>query len=221
MKVKNVVLCLALFIVLFQSCIPSLHPLYTKDKLIMKKEISGIWIDKSSNDFDNLSFSSQGVPILKDSSKDIPEVWILEEGKNKSYKLVYFETNGVPAIFDAHLIQLGRGYFLNFYPRLATKEEIEKYPKLKEEKINNFKAFHYYPVNTFAKVTFEKDQMSIALFDGEFIEDLLDQNRIRIKHEKVDDHYILTAQPEELQKFIVKYANNEDAFPDPMVLTRP
>jgi hypothetical protein len=47
---------------------------------------------------------------------------------------------------------------------------------------------------------------------------LLDENKIRIRHEKIYDSdidmnsYLLTASTEELQKFIIKYGNDPLAF---------
>ena len=221
MKTKNVVLFLVLVVVLFQGCIPSLHPLYTKDKLVMKQEILGTWIDNNSEDFDNLSFSSEGIPVVKDTSKQIPGVWIFEASDKGGYQLIYYDEKGVPAGFDVHLVKLGDDYFFNFYPgELEEEEKNHEAFDIRPDKFNNLEGFHYFPVNTFAKVTFDNEVLSISLFDGDFLGKLLDQNRIRIKHEKTDYGYILTAQPEELQQFIMKYADDEKAFPEPLVLTK-
>jgi len=75
-------------------------------------------------------------------------------------------------------------------------------------------------MNTFAKVIIEDDQIGLSMFNGDFLEKLLKQNRIRIKHEKVEDSYVLTASSKELQKFVLKYAEDEDAFPEPEMLVK-
>jgi hypothetical protein len=220
MKTKNVLIFFTLLaIILFQGCIPSLYPLYTLDKLVLNKEIPGDWIDKEVVKNINLVDTGMVSGALSPQEEFLP-VWKFKANKDKSYSLVYIDGKGKAGTFDAHLVKLGQNYFFNFYPRDPSEEEKEEYPELKEPKFNELEVMHYFPVNTFAKVTFEKREMIITLFDGEFVEDLLEQNRIRIKHEKIDGAYILTAEPEELQKFILKYAEDEKAFPDPMVLVK-
>lgn len=220
MKTKNIILLLGLVLTIFQSCIPSLHPLYTADKLVMKQELEGTWIDSDSPETDNLRFTEKGIPIPIDRSKDTPGVWIFEKSKNQSYTFTYYDEDGRPGHFEAHLIKLGSEYYLNFYPDNSFQFEDNS---LNSNKFNSFEAFHYMPVNTFAKVTFESDGISIAMFDGDFLKKLLDQKRIRIKHEKLKDDsgYLLTAQPKELQQFILKYGDDEKAFPDPIKLNKP
>ncbi len=214
MKSRNVVLLLSLVIIFFQSCIPSLHPLYTKDKLVMKQELLGDWIDELGIQKQENKTQKFSIPSQKNT------LWNFKANKDKSYRLIYIDGEGMPATFDAHLISLGQNYYLNFHPSVPTKEEKELYPDLGKTKFNELEILHYYPLHTFAKVSFGKDQISIALFDGSFIEDLLDKNRIRIKHEKLNDDYILTAQPKELQQFIIKYADDKEAFPEPIVLKK-
>jgi len=55
--------------------------------------------------------------------------------------------------------------------------------------------------------------INLKFFDEEKLNELIDQNRIRIKYEKFgfdEDQYLLTATSEELQKFIKKYMNSND-----------
>ncbi len=219
MKTKNVVLFLALVLVLFQGCIPSLYPLYTKDKLVTNKEIEGVWVETLGEKKINLSENSNvsGTLTVKN---ELNTVWDFKAYNDGSFRLIYVDSEGTPGVFDAHLVKLGDDYFFNFSPGDSSKEDEEKYPELKGKKFNDMEIFNYYPANTFAKVSMKENELTIALFDGGFLEDLLDRNLIRIKHEKVDDQYILTAQPEELQKFIIKYADNEDAFGNPLVLSK-
>ena len=52
-----------------------------------------------------------------------------------------------------------------------------------------------------------------------WLADLLKNNKIRISHETIhkkyqDDSYILTASTDELQKFLIKYGNDPNAFVD-------
>lgn len=63
-------------------------------------------------------------------------------------------------------------------------------------------------------------QLSIEWLNEEWLAELFEQNKIRIQHEVVydgevkDDNkmYILTASTDELQKFILKYGSDPNAF---------
>ncbi len=80
--------------------------------------------------------------------------------------------------------------------------------------------FHLFPVHTFAKVNIKQNNNIIEQFDINFLEELIEQNKIKISHEKSGQNIILTASTGELQKFVVKYASDEDAFFDPIILNR-
>ncbi len=201
MKWKSLLIFIGLTLFLFQGCVPSLHPLYTEDVLSWSKEIAGVW-------------QPEDTPDSKADS------WVFAANKGKSYQLIQFDSEGRPGVFEVHLVKLGAHYFFDLSPRTANSEEREKYPQLAQNCLTEMESYHYQPVHTFAKVNFDANQMSIAMFDGEFLEDLLDKNRIRIKHEKVDGTYVLTASSKELQKFMTKYADDPKAFLEPTVLRK-
>ena len=73
-------------------------------------------------------------------------------------------------------------------------------------------SFHHIPVHTLARVQYCRDSILLYWYGDEWLNELLEQNRIRIKHEMVDNHdydrQVLTASTDELQKFIKKYAND-------------
>jgi hypothetical protein len=64
------------------------------------------------------------------------------------------------------------------------------------------------------------DTLVIRRFDPEWLTELFKENRIRIAHEIVEDQVVLTAPTEDLQSFVVKYAEDPNAFVDPEVLVR-
>jgi hypothetical protein len=77
-------------------------------------------------------------------------------------------------------------------------------------------SFHIVPVHTFAKVSVSKSQLQINWYDQNWLEKLIKENKIRIHHEYNGDYILLTAGPKELQKFVTKYVNSEEAFKDGM-----
>ena len=84
--------------------------------------------------------------------------------------------------FTVHVIELGGHYFLDFY------------------------------FEEFAKLTVRKNKLVINWFDQEWLQDLIKENKIRIHHENNNEFILLTAKPRELQKFVTKYVNSEEAF---------
>ena len=110
--------------------------------------------------------------------------------------------------FSVHVIKLGGNYFLDFYLEdFIDDQDIE------------LADFHIIPVHTFAKLTIAENELHINWFDQEWLGDLIKENKIRIHHEKDNDLILLTAKPSELQKFVTKYVNSEDAFKDGMEFT--
>jgi len=201
MKTKKKLLFCFILLIVVNSCIPSLHPLYTKKDLILDNTIVGTWISD-------------------ESSKDI-SVWNIKKYKyieqpgpfggkhkfsDKLYRLEHIQYSDTIG-FDLFLIKLDNNFYFDFYP--------EDY-----ESENYMRNIHLFPVHTFAKVEIEKNSIKINQFSISFLEELIKQNRIKISHEKSGQNIILTASTEELQKFVVKYADDEDAFEEPILLKR-
>ncbi|WP_167618695.1 hypothetical protein [Maribellus sediminis] len=191
-----------LLIVFLSGCVVySFYPLYTESDLFPNDLLSGQWLESDDEDV---------------APEDVDGIWTFEhpyidkkksdERDSLSYILTlkqkedgeYFES-----VFDVHLIELGGDYFLDFYLRDFLEGE--------ELTLDNF---HVIPVHTFAKLEIKDNGLFINWFDPNWLEELVRQNKIRIHHEDNGDFILLTAKPKELQKFVTKYVNSEDAFKD-------
>ncbi|MDX1672947.1 MAG: hypothetical protein R3211_11455, partial [Balneolaceae bacterium] len=111
------------------------------------------------------------------------------------------------AYFEAFLVRLGDHYFLDL-----VIEDIEV--------DNTLALYHLFPVHTFSKVSFEEDRVNIEMFNSNWIIEMIENEKVRIKHEKAADMVLLTASTSELQKFILKYVEEPKAYSEPIVLTR-
>ena len=80
----------------------------------------------------------------------------------------------------------------------------------KSKKIIFFRNF--IPTHAFLKFEWENDELVLYMFSYDRLQELFDQNRIRIRHQQFDDYLVITASTDELQKFIRKYADDEKAF---------
>lgn len=186
-KILSVVLTLA---ILMTACIPSLHPLYTDDVLVYNPDLLGKWADDQGG------------------------AWNFEASPDKKSYLLEF-TDGTDESgeataqqYEAHLIQLGDHYFLDFYPK---SDELE----------DEFTLALVLATHSFARVDFGTPDIQIRLFDYEWLEQLFKERKIRMKHETLPDgEIILTASSKELQGFVYKYAEEEKAYIDPVYLNK-
>lgn len=207
MQSKIIVLASLVMILIAQSCIPSLHPLYTKDKIVYLENLVGVWADSNGNSND------QGKGKIHSDENKIPAIWEFRENEENGYLLIHQDQKGRKAAFDIFLVKLGNEYFMDFYPADFPKGESPYSDKCIDHRQNELSAYHNLPVHTFAKVIFTGESINIKMFDPDFLDNLFKHRQIRIKHERIDDGgYVLTAQPEELQKFVEKYSNHKDAF---------
>ena len=55
------------------------------------------------------------------------------------------------------------------------------------------------------------NSVSLTWFSSVKMKDLIENHKINIKHKKNDSEYLLTASPEELQKFRTKYMDSKDS----------
>jgi len=178
-------------LLLLVSCIPSVHPLYSDEVLLRNPLISGIWSEEES------------------------DRWKFEEDQDGYYLTQYDGKNY--GYFEVHLVQLGNNYYFDFYP-----DHLDKSFTINQKSVlNDMLSWHLLPVHTFAKVRIDEDKIEIMMFDPEWLDDLLDKRMIRIKHEShQDDGHLITASTDELQKFVIKYGDLEEAYNDPIILHR-
>lgn len=183
MKLRNWI-GLAL-IILVQSCIPSLHPLYTEDTIVFETSLLGTWTDDE-------------------------DTYVFERWKENAYLFTYMK-GPEQEQYEVHMVKLGPDYYLDFYSHrkegLFPGDDAALAPLIR--------------THSFAKVKWDQERLEISHFaELEWLENLFDQRKIRIKHERVDDEIVLTAGPIELQKFFLKYANDPNIFTETVPLKR-
>ncbi len=197
MKARNIIILL-ITTLFFSGCVVySFYPLYTEKDLFANEILTGEWTDDDGTQW-NFEHSYIGEKVL-------------ENIDSTSYVLNLVDKDSLKSEFNVHIIQLGGNYFLDFY--------LEDF--LGDDNLD-LASFHIIPVHTFAKLTVTNNQLKINWFDQGWLEDLIKENKIRIHHEKNDDYILLTAKPGELQKFVTKYINSEEAYKEGMeaILTR-
>ncbi len=187
MKTRNIILIIATGLLVSGCFIKSLYPFYTKKDIVFDPKIIGTWTDEDSSKW-----------IIKQQMK-----WPI--APDSSFQVEIVEKDGSMGSFNVHLFRLNNQLYLDFYPsgKIGSNDIVEE----------NIVLTH-----SLAKITYSKDVIKIQWFNEVWLEKLLDQNKIRIRHEKIYESdlemnsYLLTASTEELQKFIIKYGNDPQAF---------
>jgi hypothetical protein len=138
--------------------------------------------------------------------------WSVEQYKKKvrfmgpeslyqSFKVTISE-KGKQNDFHVHMFSLGGDTYLDFIPFIEDRCNSDIY------------TVHIFPTHSLAKFYKQSDSLLyVKWFNQEWLKSLFEQKRIKIAHEIVnEDTYILTADTDELHKFILKYGNDPNAF---------
>lgn len=192
MKLKNLIPIIVLLLFISSCVVFSFYPLYNEKDLFANDLLTGQWIDKDS--------------AIWKFEHDYKGKHLPENIDSTAYLLTFKEKdeeNYSKASLQVHVVKLGEYYFLDFY--------LEDY--FDDDNLTLFD-FHVLPVHTIAKLELKKDSAYINWFNQDWLKDLIHENRIRIHHEDNGEHILLTAKPDELQKFVIKYVNSTEAFED-------
>lgn len=129
------------------------------------------------------------------------EVLRVYEGSANSYNVVFTEGSR-HVLLTGHLVNLGRYRFLDLFPQ--------------ERQTYDFK----FPVHTIFQIWRTADTLRVAFLENDWLRQMSEQKRLNLKHENIAGTVVLTAATKQLQEFVVRHAENVEAFPDPGVLAR-
>ena len=185
---KLIILILALSAM--SSClVSSLHPFYKAKDKIYKPAMLGSWIDSDSC-------------IWVIEKNMVADEFMGPEYSDSTYRLTYYEQEDMVGLFIGTLFELKGIRYMDFYP-----------DPNEDQCATELTGVHHFPTHTLARIQLDKDSIMLYWYGDEWLNELFEQNRIRIKHETVEishdyERHLLTATTEDLQKFIIKYANN-------------
>ena len=167
--------------------VSSLHPFYKEKDKFYDEKMVGNWIDGDS--------------CIWTIQPNIFHEYIMgPEVTDDSYNIMYYEDEDSPGYFKGTLFQLKGVNYVDFYP---DGDE--------DHCVNDFVCWHHIPTHTLARVQYNSDSILLYWFAEEWLTELFEENRIRIKHETIEyadfTRQLLTASTDELQKFIKKYVS--------------
>lgn len=200
-----------LITILLGGCVPvmSLHPLFTEENLVFEEKLLGTWVDnpnspKSTWEFQRVEDSAQKEGELNPPKKP-----------DKAYKLILLNNeDNTKGSFYAHLVKLENRLFLDVYPSRIPCAE----PDPNKDWLLN--TFFLIPGHSFVIIDSIEPQLKMRWTNQDEMEKLLKEEPGAVKHELVEDGIILTASTEQLQQFVLKYADDERVFSEKTILTR-
>jgi len=195
---KKIQIVSFIFLLLFFSgcLVRSIHPFFTDEDIVFDEAILGQWYDEDSLSWQISRYEHIGGFLDNSAESD------------DSYRLEFIDDEGRKNIFNAHLFRLGDSLYFDFCPLFEDGLE------------DSFYSYHLVPSHSLARLSFLSDKkMIIKWFHEEWLRELLSEDRVKIKHEVFSrnpllqtESYLLTASTEDLQKFILKYADHPEAF---------
>jgi ABC-type uncharacterized transport system ATPase subunit len=196
---KKIIVTVILFsaVLCLVGCLTTLHPIFTGKDLITDQRLIGNWEkakDKTiviyrqpnANELNNLS------PALQ---SEAGKIYMLDEKD---------EQGNIRSTNYAFMIKLGKYYYMDYYPASEKERQLA----------DNFFAAHYIPMHSIYRIEFKNNNsFNVQRLDGGYLEKLIKNKQIRIRHEVMEDGGILiTAPTEELQQYLIKYSDVPEAY---------
>jgi hypothetical protein len=198
MKIKK----LSPFILAFvlAGCVPvlSLNPLYDDRHIVFDGKLLGTFTEPNNITWEFVHLNESNVYQLTFSS--------VSEKDQKTTK----------GLFAAHLVKLDGRLFLDVFPK--------ELPWVNDEGLEQTKwpynSFFLVSAHTFLKVESLEPQLKLWLTDDDKMKELLKEDPNAIRNELVEGKPVLTASTQQLQSFVLKYADDKRVFPNEHILSR-
>lgn len=197
MKKLLLVTAALVLIATLSGCLSTLQPLFTEKDLVFDPRLAGSW--KTVKDHTILRYERGSAA----SFRDLPAAMQLLA--DKAYVLTVTDNSTTEEFrYYAFLVKLGNEYYLDYYP--AENRWQQGYDAVYKQQLIKMHSIYRLRFTT-------NNSVEISQFDEKYLRDLIDKNKIRIKHEKYfDGSYIITASTGELQQYVLKYGDVQDAY---------
>jgi len=196
---KRIIVSLILFsaVLCLAGCLTTLHPIFTGKDLVTDTRLIGNW-EKAKD-------KTKVVYRLPDANEINHLSQALQKEAAKIYMVDEIDGQGnLKSTNYAFMVKLGKYYYMDYYPG-GEKER---------ESSDHFFAAHYIPMHSIYRIQFKNDNsFNVQRLDGGYLERLIKNKQIRIKHEVMEDGGIfVTASTEELQQYLIKYSDVPEAY---------
>lgn len=208
---KRKLILLTLGVLLFSSCIvKSIQPFYTTNTIKQHNAFVGNWKDNKSGEWEIVSFKDEWEKENQDQTKLLKEDKEAYERYKNSYHIKQTRKEN-EAFFLAMPFMVDNHLFLDFSPFEYDSDDL-----------NRLAGQHLLKTHSAAYAKVESDNtVTLKWLNEKVIRQLLDNDKVRLKHEKtgIDDDLILTANSEQLHNFLKKFmsADIEDKWDNDVV----
>ena len=199
MKKVPIILGFTFLLIFLSSCLTTLHPIFTEKDLAYDPKLIGTWNIEREGNKERVTISN----LATENSVELPGN--ISHIKQKGYLISYeHEHSENPERYIAFLARIGKYLYLDYYP--AYKKE--------DQKIDEIFGAHYVKMHTSYRVEILNDgSFELSQLDGSYVNNLIDQKKIRINHETgADDNIVITASTSELQQYLIKYSDEPEAY---------
>jgi len=189
MKKVSIILGFTFLLFFLSSCLHTLYPIFTEKDIVFKPELLGKW----NNNKDVVQITS----LAKESGIELP-------GKISAIKDKGYLISGDGEKYIVFLARIGKHLYFDYYPlRSEVQQNADEF--YMQHMIKRHLSYRVDIIN--------KDRFELSLLAGDFLENLIKQKKIRIRHEiDRDGSIIITAPTEELQQYILKYGDDPGAY---------
>lgn len=130
------------------------------------------------------------------------EAFTFQSAGDNGYDVVSRDKDGVTALYKVQLRKLGKSWFLDSYPGGKGNDH------------------HLIRAHIISRIWVDGDSLRVASLESDWLRQMIDSGKLTIAHVKLNNDIILTASTEELQSLVLRYADDEQAFPKSPALAR-
>ena len=199
MKKAAIILGFTFIIIFLSSCLTTVHPIFTEKDLVYEPKLIGVWNAEKEGNKEKVTISN----LSTESSVELPGN--ISRIKQKGYLISYeHEHSDIPDRFIAFLSRIGKYLYFDYYPAY----------KKHDQYIDEFFGVHMVKMHTAFRVEILNDgSFELSQLDGSYVNNLIDQKKIRISHETgADGNVVITAATSELQQYLIKYSDDPEAY---------
>jgi hypothetical protein len=195
MTTRTLASLLLLTLILVPGCVRSLHPIYTTETLTYDPAFLGSWVDEKGE---------TRLDIAASSDNDQPDAI-------KSYRVTHTDKDHESAQLLGHLAKVGDLLVADL--TIADENDLPR---------SDFAKSHLFPLHTFWILHRGDDgqTFTVRALEHDWMKKFIDEKPAAVAHYKTSDDIILTAPPEELQKFLLAHAKDAGMLTDAELFRR-
>jgi hypothetical protein len=199
MKRIGILSAMLVLLVFLNSCLTTLHPIFTPADLVYKPELIGTWKigeNKEEKWAEIIRLVQADPRLLPGKTAAI---------KDKGYLITYKDSaNTISERYIAFLARIGKHLYFDYYPADLPVSS----------KMDEFYQVHFVKMHTPYRLELQKEGgFKLSRLESGYMNELIEQKKIRIRHEKKEDEgIVITAPTSELQQYILKYGDDPEAY---------